>query len=176
MTYKKISDLTATSALASTDKIEIETSSASLYATMDQVKSFIYTEGTWTPTIYGSSTAGAHTYSWQYGTYERVGNLVTASFYIGFNSKDASMAGESLIGGLPFTSSSVLGKYGILSVGFLVGAIFATGYTVLSGYVAPSASNIAIRLHGSNLTSTALDASKCTTAFAAVGSITYRCV
>ena len=65
-----------------------------------------YEEGTWTPVLEGSSTAGSHTYTTQAGDYIKIGNLVKASCLIIISSKDGSMAGNIRIGGLPFASAN----------------------------------------------------------------------
>ena len=65
-----------------------------------------YEEGTWTPTLLGSTTAGSHTYSTQSGTYTRTGRVVICNFYISISTKDGTMAGDIRVGGLPFTSSA----------------------------------------------------------------------
>jgi hypothetical protein len=60
--------------------------------------------GTWTPTAYGATTAGTITLTQQSGNYARVGNLVTASFALAWNS--ATGTGDILIEGLPYASKS----------------------------------------------------------------------
>ena len=63
-----------------------------------------YEEGTFTPAIFGSSTAGAGTYSRQTGTYTKIGNRVYFSIYIIWSAHTGT--GDMNINGLPFTSSS----------------------------------------------------------------------
>jgi len=63
-----------------------------------------YEEGTWTPTITGSTTAGTATYSAQEGKYTKIGNFVYAKAYIVWNS--GTGVGNLQISGLPFTSSN----------------------------------------------------------------------
>lgn len=60
--------------------------------------------GSWTPTLAGSVTPGAHTYSQQQGTYFQIGRRIFADFLITLSAKDAAMAGNALISGLPITS------------------------------------------------------------------------
>ena len=60
-----------------------------------------YEEGTWTPTILGSSTAGAGTYSAQGGLYTKTGNTVVVQFVVSWTAHTGT--GNLLIGGLPFT-------------------------------------------------------------------------
>jgi len=64
-----------------------------------------YEEGTWTPTYFGSSTAGTTTYTSQAGNYTKVGRLVTVNGSIGLSA--ATGTGQLRIGGFPFTSASI---------------------------------------------------------------------
>jgi len=63
-----------------------------------------YEEGTFTPAIFGSSTAGTGTYSRQTGTYTKIGNRVYFSIYIVWSAHTGT--GDMNINGLPFTSNS----------------------------------------------------------------------
>lgn len=60
-------------------------------------------QGMWTPRLYGSTTAGAHTYSQQKGYYQVTDGLITlkASISIPSAGYDATMAGNLRIDGLP---------------------------------------------------------------------------
>lgn len=71
--------------------------------------------GIFTPTIKGSTTAGAHTYSQQQGKYTKIGNQVFFSLNIIITAKDGTMAGGVQIGGLPFAQSIV--PYESISIG-----------------------------------------------------------
>lgn len=62
-----------------------------------------YEEGTWTPTLTGSS--GSATYNSQSGTYVKVGSMVTLNFWI-FGSSKSTLAGNVTIT-LPFAVTSV---------------------------------------------------------------------
>jgi hypothetical protein len=62
-----------------------------------------YEEGTWTPVITGSTTAGAFTYSIQEGKYTKVGNLVSVNCAIYVTATSTSPVGSTKITGLPFT-------------------------------------------------------------------------
>jgi hypothetical protein len=64
-----------------------------------------YEEGTWTPTIFGASTAGTATGLSQTGFYTKIGNLVTVSCIIGCSSTTGT--GELRFGGLPFTGADI---------------------------------------------------------------------
>lgn len=63
-----------------------------------------FDEGTWTPTIGGSSTPGTPTYSVQVGKYQRVGKRVTFEGYVVITAISGSPAGTVRIGGLPFAT------------------------------------------------------------------------
>ena len=65
-----------------------------------------YREGTFTPTLAGTTTAGANTYSLQVGSYTKIGNRVFFSVAINLTAKDPAMAGLVRIAGLPFTANS----------------------------------------------------------------------
>lgn len=66
-----------------------------------------YEEGTFTPTIEGSSTAGTATYSAQVGKYTKIGNMVSIQIQLGYSGGNGS--GTAMyIKGLPFTSSNAI--------------------------------------------------------------------
>ena len=62
-----------------------------------------YEEGTWTPTIYGDTTAGSTSGGTIGGTYTKIGNMVIAAFSF-LDITVASAAGVLKIGGFPFTA------------------------------------------------------------------------
>ena len=64
-----------------------------------------YVEGTWTPTLTGSTVAGTTTYSTQSGQYTRIGNTVIARFNLVGTA--ATGTGNALLGGLPLTPNNV---------------------------------------------------------------------
>jgi len=61
-----------------------------------------YEEGTWTPTIVGTSTAGTATYSTQVGKYTKIGNLVTILVYLTWTGHTGT--GNMRVAGAPFTT------------------------------------------------------------------------
>lgn len=65
-----------------------------------------YEEGTFTPTLFGSTTPGSPTYVAQIGKYTKIGNLVTYHIYVEISNGGATTAGNWKIGGLPFTPTS----------------------------------------------------------------------
>ena len=121
-----------------------------------------YEEGTWTPTLEGSTTAGNETYTTQIGTYEKIGRQVTARCRVTLLSL-GTLAGNVSIEGLPFPSSSSASTYG--SVTFGSGAqLSLTAGTGLTGYVQINDTSILVQrwsattgtaaLTDSNLTNT----------------------
>ena len=61
----------------------------------------VYEEGTFTPTLFGSSSAGTTTYSAQSGNYTKIGNVVTVWATVMITA--ATGTGNLNFGGLPFT-------------------------------------------------------------------------
>ena len=64
-----------------------------------------YEEGTFSPTVFGSTTAGTPTYDDRQGRYTKVGRLVTYQIYIVWSALSGG-AGNLRVGGLPFTSAA----------------------------------------------------------------------
>ena len=63
-----------------------------------------YEEGTWTPTVAGSSTAGTYTYSIRAGSYIKIGKTVVASFTLTTITASSAGTGGLTITGFPFTA------------------------------------------------------------------------
>jgi hypothetical protein len=64
-----------------------------------------YEEGTWTPSLYRSSTQPNVTYGTRSGTYTKIGNAVSTTGYISISSISSQGAGDIGISGFPFTNS-----------------------------------------------------------------------
>ena len=62
-----------------------------------------YEEGTFTPTIIGTSTAGTGTYNAQGGRYTRIGRVVTFQLYVDWSAHTGT--GNMEVAGLPFASN-----------------------------------------------------------------------
>lgn len=101
-------------------------------------------EGTWTPTIIGS-TSGGYTLTQQNGTYERIGRHVTVRFFVQASAA-SSPVGNVLIGGLPLTNSSDLG---FCYFGQVNGTTNSTNYTWFAGTIGAGASTITLEQNGS---------------------------
>jgi len=63
-----------------------------------------YEEGTFTPTIVGSTTAGTGTYTGQLGTYTKIGNVVYFYVFVGWSAHTGT--GDLQVGALPFTAKN----------------------------------------------------------------------
>lgn len=64
-----------------------------------------YEEGTFTPTVIGTTAAGTGTYTYQVGAYTKVGRLVTFTIAISWTAHTGT--GSLRINGLPFAAGSV---------------------------------------------------------------------
>jgi len=111
-----------------------------------------YEEGTFTPFLYGKTTAGTPIYTVQSGVYQRVGNEVSATLRLVWATLDS--VGEMRIGGLPFTCRAGTDNRG--AVLFIYKHSLNMGTDVLAGMVeqnqtyirlqegAPSSSSVAV--------------------------------
>jgi len=73
-----------------------------------------YEEGTFTPTVIGTTTAGVGTYTAQNGYYTKIGNLVYFHIYIVVTSHTGT--GNIRVSGLPFTAANKTQAFSIGSV------------------------------------------------------------
>ena len=66
-----------------------------------------YEEGTWTPTIYGGTTAGSYSYEAVRtgGKYTKIGNMVYIEGVVRISSINSAGSGDLYIGGIPFATS-----------------------------------------------------------------------
>ena len=87
-----------------------------------------YEEGTFTPTIIGTTSAGVGTYGVQTGVYTKVGKLVSIQIYLGWTAHTGT--GNMQVSGLPFTTTSV---YGTAAVGYVNDLAMTAGH-ILGGY------------------------------------------
>ena len=89
-----------------------------------------YEEGTWTPTIVGSTTAGTASYTVAQGYYTKIGNRVFLQCYVNWSSGTGT--GNLLIGNLPFTTSSSANSQCGLTIGYINNvALTASNYAFL---------------------------------------------
>jgi hypothetical protein len=86
-----------------------------------------YEEGTFTPTVIGSTTAGAATYTDRTGHYTKVGRLVTVSIFLGWTSGTGT--GFLQVTGLPFSVNASI--YSAVSIGYIENiALTASNYII----------------------------------------------
>jgi len=98
-----------------------------------------YEEGTFTPTIIGTTVAGTGTYTNQVSKYTKVGNQVTFQIYIGWTAHTGT--GNMRISGLPFTSTTTTNAYSAATFGE-VNNIALSANNIMGGYVAPNSTQI----------------------------------
>lgn len=94
-----------------------------------------YEEGTFTPVVAGSTSAGTATYSRQTGRYTRIGRVVT--FQIDLNWTGGTGTGNLEFTGLPFTSAAVN-----TGVGSSFNTFAMTANNIHSPWIASSSSKI----------------------------------
>lgn len=111
-----------------------------------------YEEGTWTPVIFGGTTAGTGTYNSQQGVYTKIGNLVTICCWIDWSAHTGT--GTFNVSGLPFTAASSA------TINLQAGSTYASAFdagtnaTQLIAYPQASATNINFRGFVNNATRT----------------------
>lgn len=106
----------------------------------------------WLPTFIGSTTAGAQTYSAQIGRATKIGRAVLIEGLIVLATKGGTIAGDVLIGGLPYTGGSTA-IFGGIALGSALGITLTAGYTQLGIQVnGANATTLRIRQIGSGLT------------------------
>jgi len=116
-----------------------------------------YEEGTFVPTITGTITAGAATYTTQVGTYTRIGNQVNYSISLIWSGHTGT--GSMKAAGLPFAAKNVTGQTQPASVvfdGLVIGAGKQLGAGIVSG--ATQVSLYSLDVAGGALALLAIDA------------------
>jgi len=91
-----------------------------------------YEEGTWTPIIRGSSSAGTGTYTTQQGTYTKIGNVVKFQAEITWTSHTGT--GQLEVRNYPFTSTNEISP---ISLRFEGGPTFSSG-SYVQAFVNPN--------------------------------------
>jgi hypothetical protein len=101
-----------------------------------------YEEGVFTPTVFGTGTAGTGTYTFQVGSYVRIGKVVQfqASLAWSAHTGTGDFGG---VGGLPFSSASTADNYSIPSI--YVSDLALTASNTIQGFIGPSTATIALR-------------------------------
>ena len=113
-----------------------------------------YEEGTFTPTVFGGTTAGTCNYTVQIGRYTRIGRQVTVNIYLEYNTHTGT--GTMNFGGLPYAAST------FFSAHFgLVNNLALTANNVLTGTVQSGDTTILLRQYpvgGGAASSVSMDA------------------
>jgi hypothetical protein len=99
-----------------------------------------YEEGTFTPTIVGTSTAGTGTYTTQVGRYTKIGNRVYFTAYIVWTAHTGT--GNMRASALPFTSNSTANNFNAVSV--WNANIALTASNLLTAYVEVNSTSVTL--------------------------------
>ena len=102
-----------------------------------------YEEGTFVPTVGGSTVSGTGTYSVQTGFYTKVGNLVTVEVFLTWTNI-VGATGIMILAGLPFQSTSSTNAYSAASIAY-VNNISLTASNVLTGMINPGSSFVELQ-------------------------------
>lgn len=137
--------LTGLSVAAGTTVLSTHTILQAIGFLQNQATAAVESSGTFTPTIFGSSTAGVNTYSIQTGFYRKRGSVVTVQGRITMTAKDAAMAGDIRIGALPFASLATANSQGSILVGFHSNITYPASKTALAAIVLADTSDISLR-------------------------------
>ena len=121
-----------------------------------------YEEGTWTPVIEGTTTAGTATYTTQIGRYTKIGNRVFVSFFVNYNSHTGT--GNMKVTGLPFAAVN-LSLFTAGSFGAISGLTLPAGHVPIA-YADANAATMTLASLPTGGTSTAALAMDATAAFA----------
>ena len=96
-----------------------------------------YEEGTFTPTVAGTTIAGVGVYADRVGRYTKVGNLVTLQVYLDWTAHTGT--GNMFLGNFPFTTSST--GYSAAAIGY-VNNIALTAGNILIAYAGSSTTGL----------------------------------
>ena len=98
-----------------------------------------YEEGTWTPTIVGTTSAGTGTYGQQNGSYTKVGRQVSFQLFITLSAHTGT--GFIQINGLPFNSLAAPNYH---TVYYRIETIAMTAGNYIQGYIIAGDAKIAL--------------------------------
>jgi hypothetical protein len=115
-----------------------------------------YEEGTFTPTVVGTTTAGTGTYTSQVGRYTKIGNRVYFNINLDWSAHTGT--GNIQVNGLPFTSNATANAVNTVSSYNNNYAI--TALNIMQCFVSTSATSVTIRqipVGGGSVATVALD-------------------
>lgn len=101
-----------------------------------------YEEGTFTPIISGTSTAGAGTYTAQVGRYTKIGRVVNFTINIIWTAHTGT--GNTEITGLPFSSANTANTFEFVTIAQNGGPVPGAGKDRIA-FIQPNTSKIALR-------------------------------
>ena len=87
-----------------------------------------YEEGTWTPTLQGTSGGTKTAAPANIGRYNKVGNLVTATGTVAWDGTE-TLSGYIVVGGLPFANTSTSNYRSSAALGAITGLAMYGSYT-----------------------------------------------
>jgi len=131
-----------------------------------------YEEGTFTPTLVGTTTDPTVTYGLQRGTYTKVGRMVSVTVFMSWSAFSGG-SGNVAFGNLPFTVESSVGAGSAGSVATFEGFTLSVGRTSV-GINAPANTTYALpRCFGSAVSSESVSVGSVAASGAVVFQITY---
>jgi len=101
-----------------------------------------YEEGSFTPVVVGSTTAGTGTYGAQVGNYTKIGRQVFFQIYIQLSNHTGT--GSMFISGLPFTASSISSSSAYTALATWTNNLALTAGNILQSYPDPAATTITL--------------------------------
>lgn len=133
-----------------------------------------YEEGTFTPALYGVTTAGSPSYSARFGRYTRIGNRVSWTMRLALSAV-GGMAGALRLSGLPFINANVSGGDSSINFGYYAGIQAGVDVVGVSGLTRVNASEANLyKASAANRNVAALQASEITDAFTIYASGVYE--
>jgi hypothetical protein len=101
-----------------------------------------YEEGSFLPTISGTTAAGTGTYITQVAIYTKIGRIVTFQLNISWSAHTGT--GNIVIEGLPFTSYTVTSTQSAATIGYADGVAFTAGGTLIA-YLQTNSTQVQLR-------------------------------
>jgi hypothetical protein len=140
--------------ISTTTRIDYESATDRVIAgTLDDPNKLAYdmsqTEAPWTPTIAGTGTAGTNTYALQEARWKRHGRKVDFWGVCILATKDAALAGNLVIRGLPFTSRDNVSRLYTGSVSSYTNLALTAGYNQVGLVNSDNSSDISLFQSGS---------------------------
>jgi len=128
-----------------------------------------YEEGTFTPTLVGTTTDPTVTYSLQRGIYTKVGRVVTITVYMGWSSFSGG-SGNVGFGNLPFAVESSVGTGSAGAVGYFDGFTLSASRTSVGIFASPNTTQCLPTCFGSGVSTQFVPVGS----VAAAGTVSYQ--